>query len=71
MLEEERPLNGTVCLLAPLGDNRRTEAQKLGSKAGIFMQWTAARSLLKAFVGVCNSLSGWQCFAADAPRRRM
>ena len=56
LLEEEHRLNGTVCLLAPLGDVRRTEAQKLGSKAGIFMQWTAARSFSKR-LSACVTLS--------------
>ena len=52
----EPRLNGTVCLLAPPGNNRRTEAQKLGSKAGIFMQWTAARSFSKR-LSACVTLS--------------
>lgn len=43
---------------------------KLGRKAGIYMQWSAANPLLKAFVGVYDLLTCWQCFSADAPRKR-
>lgn len=44
--------------------------QGLGSKAGIYMQWSVASLLLKTFGDVCDARNCWQCFSAYAPRRQ-
>lgn len=62
-------LSGTVCLLTPLVDNGERKRKARQNSRDLYAV-VGRQFSLKAFVGVYDVRTCWQCFSADAPRIR-